>query len=977
MRRRTKFALAVFVIAIVLLSPLAASWLVRSNYEPEEKSADVDGDGLKDTREADLGLSPGIVDTDGDGIPDGKEVKYWDQRAIDEGPGVDNRFSPSLDLDGDGVPNAADPDADGDGLLDGHEMDLGYDPGNWDTDGDRVADGDDERPLNAADVDHDDMPDDWESFYGLDDPLGDEDGDGLANLLEFHEGTSPVDAFGMDGRGVFDLRGFLSADTKIDSMADLYAPFRRTDGSLDMTRPVFQVDPTTPGRYWRLFDLKTLTNEGWDRRAVTDDVADDDPVIWTRSEMHIDYSDWQAYVYSISLAGQWLGPLPSPLHTQAITGLPQDRRAAIEIDGTTWISEGYLTDYRITSPLHDLRTYLELNASGDPSYPAGYTELPLTTYQLPAELEWAKALPSIERVVAARAWLWENSDYASDRTEWPLNTPTELVNEGLGTSLDLASSLTVLCRLMDVPSRVVVGFAPGVITGGHRVVRVGDLHVWTEFHDVNMWIPVEVTDPHDMNGMGMGTAGGDSSVLLHWPIVEDIWTSASGGALTSGSGGIEIPDGPVDTDKDGIPDALDDDDDNDGLTDAEEMEAGTNPIDPDTDHDLLEDASELLNGTSPVNGDSDGDGISDGREVIILGTDPLDRDTDGAGACDIQELEHKTDPLDPEDDIDSLDFDCDGLTDAEEIAHGTNPRSWDSDLDGLTDAEEIALGTDPNDADTDGDRLLDGLELDLGTDPHRQDTDGDGVSDGDETGFWSGNGGDIWRWVTDPTRADTDGDGLPDGAAYEQRPLHVDSDGDGLTDDREREHGMDPLISDTDGDGISDLEEASLLEMEEQVDNARDGMVPIYIALVVLAAAFALRYRPFDQRIVPDMVDGLSELEAWLASLKDAPDDEIRKAIYKAYERMCAVLTDYGYLSRKEAWTAREFEVAVRDALPWVPDDLLDELTTLFEEARYSDHELSEDYVDRARRCLAGIREALEGVMGKPVGGSGSVSVEA
>ena len=964
MRRRSKFLLAVMVVALVLLSPLAASWLVRSNYEPEEKSADVDGDGLKDSREADLGLSPGIVDTDGDGIPDGKEVRYWDQRAIDAGPGADNRFSPSLDLDRDGIPNAADPDADGDGLLDGYELEWGYDPGDWDTDGDSVADGDDGRPLNAADVDHDGMPDDWESFYGLDDPLADDDGDGLANLLEFHEGTSPVDAFATDEDGVFDLRGFLSADAKVDSMADLYAPFRRTDGSLDMERPVFQVDPTTPGRYWRLFDLKSLTDEGWERPAMTEEEPDGSQVVWTRPEMQIDYSDWEVYVYSISIAGRWTGPLPSPLHTQAITGIPREMRATIELDGTTWIAEGYLTDYRITSPLHDLRTYITMKDSGGHSFPAGYSDLPLTAYELPAELEWAKMSPPLERVVAARAWLWENSDYGNDKMEWPLSTPTDLIDEGLGTSLDFASSLTVLCRLMDVPTRVVVGFAPGVITGGHRVVRVGDLHVWTEVHDGNLWIPVEATDIGDSGGLGMGAAGGDRSVLADLPSEANgfDWTLAAGGALTSGSAGIEVPGGPVDTDKDGIPDSLDDDDDNDGLTDTQELEMGTNPIDPDTDHDLLEDASELLNGTSPVNGDSDGDGISDGMEVIILGTDPLDRDTDGGGACDIQELEYGTDLRDPEDDIASLDFDCDGLTDVEEAIHGTDPRSWDTDLDGLTDAEELALGTDPTDADSDGDLLPDGMEIDMRTDPNRQDTDGDGLTDGEETGQTALG----FYWATDPTRADTDGDGIPDGAEYELRPLHVDADGDGLTDDREREHGMDPLSRDTDGDDIADLEEASLLEMEEQIDNARDGMAPIFIALVVLAAAFAFRYRPFDQRIVPDMVDGLSELEAWLASLKDAPDDEIRKAIYKAYERMCAVLADYGYLTRREAWTVREFEVAVSDALPWVPDDLLDELTTLFEEARYSDHELSEDYVDRARRCLAGIREALEGVMGKP-----------
>ncbi len=958
MRRRTKFALAVILIALILLSPLAASWLVMSNYEPEEKSADVDGDGLKDTREADLGLSPGIVDTDGDGIPDGKEVRYWDQRAIDEGPGADNRFSPSLDLDRDGIPNAADPDADGDGLLDGYELDWGYDPGDPDTDGDKVPDGVDERPLNAADVDHDGMPDDWESFYGLDDPLADDDGDGLANLLEFHEGTSPVDAFATDEDGIFDLRWFLDTDTKVDSMGDLYAPFRRTDGSLDMERPVFQVDPTTPGRYWRLFDLKTLSDEGWDRSGAMEGF----PMFEPGPPDGI--PDWEAYTYTIAVAGRWSGPLPAPLHTQVVIGMPVGLTAIVDQDGTVHITEGFLSDYRLTAPLHDLQTYLAEQGSDSNSLTTSYTSLPLSVSELPGNLEATRDMPPLERVVAARAWLWESADYTAGRDAWPLNAPLVLASEGWGSSLDFASSLTVLCRQLDVPARVTVGFAPGVITGGHRVVRVGDLHVWTEVHDGNLWIPVEATDIGDSGGLGMGAAGGDRSVLADMPSEDNDfrWTLAAGGALTSSSAGIEVPDGPVDTDKDGIPNSRDDDDDNDGLTDAEELELGTNPIDPDTDHDLLEDASELLNGTSPVNGDSDGDGISDGMEVIILGTDPLDRDTDGGGACDIQELEHRTDPLDPDDDVDSLDFDCDGLTDEEEAAHGTDPRSWDSDLDGLTDAEEIALGTDPNDPDTDGDLLPDGMELDMRTDPNRQDTDGDGLTDGEETG-WTVLGS---KWITDPTMADTDGDGLPDGATFEQRPLHVDADRDGLTDDREREHGMDPLSGDTDGDGISDLEEASLLEMEEQVDNARDGMIPIYIALVVLAAAFAFRYRPFDQRIVPDMVDGLSELEAWLATLKDAPDDEIRKAIYKAYERMCTVLTDYGYLTRKEAWTAREFEVAVHDALPWVPDDLLGELTTLFEEARFSDHKLSDDYVDRARRCLAGIREALEGVMGKP-----------
>lgn len=50
----------------------------------------------------------------------------------------------------------------------------------------------------------------------------------------------------------------------------------------------------------------------------------------------------------------------------------------------------------------------------------------------------------------------------------------------------------------------------------------------------------------------------------------------------------------------------------------------------------------------------------------------------------------------------------------------------DNDGDGLSDAEEVALGTDPFDPDTDGDGLADGVDPDP-TDP---DSDRDGVSDG-------------------------------------------------------------------------------------------------------------------------------------------------------------------------------------------------------------------------------------------------------
>ena len=946
MRRRTKFILAVLVTAVILLTPLAMSWVVQSAYRPPDRPDDADGDGLTDARERQMGTDPGVRDTDGDGLDDGTERELWDRSGINWG----------ADLDDDGKANILDVDSDGDGLIDGDEVDLGTDPGIADSDGDGVGDADDPDPLSDVDADDDGLPDDWETFYDAHDPLGDEDGDGLANLLEFMEGSSPVLAFGMDEGTYVDL-AFLVDGFVVNSMGELYAPLRGEDFSLDLERPLFQVDPTTPARYWRLVDLPEWSVWGWKHTYP-----------WTGEGMDVpddpdDLDEWPAYVYGISTAGPWRGPVPAPLYSQVVTGV--EHGVVTGLHGA-FVASSWVEDYSVTSPQMELQAYLDGGMGTNSRELHPYDQLPPSEADLPAELEDAVGLPGLAAALEARAWLWQRADFSNAQDLWQLSSPEDLARDGRGTALDFASSLTVLCRSMGVPARVVVGFAPGIISGHHRLVRVGDLHVWTEVFDGNAWIPVEATPPSSTQGLGLGVAGGDSSVFLDWPDQGNAspWVPAAGGALTSGSGGVKLPPGEEDTDGDGVPDDQDPDDDGDGLPDTLEWDLGTNPIDPDTDHDMLTDAEELLNGTSPVNGDSDGDGIPDGIEVIVLGTDPLDRDTDGMGSCDIQELEYRTDPLDGEDDYLALDWDCDGLTDAQEAELGTNPRSWDSDLDGLADDVEVAIGTDPTVADTDGDLVLDGEELDRRTSPLLADTDDDGLTDGQELGY------DPTYVVhpSDPTRPDSDGDGIDDGreAQLRTRPDNVDIDGDGLRDDEEQEFRTDPYQADTDDDGVDDWEEVNRLEMEEKVDDARDGALPIFIALFVLSAAFAFRYRPFDRRIVPDVIDSLSELERWLATLKEAPDDEVRQAIYKAYNGLTGILTEHRYLTKREAWTARQFEEAVFEALPWVPDDLLDQLTTLFEEARFSDHELPPGYVDRARECLTGIREALEEVVRKP-----------
>jgi hypothetical protein len=63
------------------------------------------------------------------------------------------------------------------------------------------------------------------------------------------------------------------------------------------------------------------------------------------------------------------------------------------------------------------------------------------------------------------------------------------------------------------------------------------------------------------------------------------------------------------------------------------------------------------------------------------------------------------------------DADYDGLTNEDEIGHGTNPLRWDTDGDFVGDSGEISAGTNPLRTDTDGDGQSDYAEQLAGTDP--------------------------------------------------------------------------------------------------------------------------------------------------------------------------------------------------------------------------------------------------------------------
>jgi gliding motility-associated-like protein len=89
----------------------------------------------------------------------------------------------------------------------------------------------------------------------------------------------------------------------------------------------------------------------------------------------------------------------------------------------------------------------------------------------------------------------------------------------------------------------------------------------------------------------------------------------------------------TDCDSDGIGDTIDQDDDNDGITDEQELLNGTDPCLFDSDNDLLGDGDEDNLGSDPNDRDTDKDGVIDGLDDFPL--DPSESvDTDGDGIGD-------------------------------------------------------------------------------------------------------------------------------------------------------------------------------------------------------------------------------------------------------------------------------------------------------------------------------------------------------
>jgi hypothetical protein len=90
-----------------------------------------------------------------------------------------------------------------------------------------------------------------------------------------------------------------------------------------------------------------------------------------------------------------------------------------------------------------------------------------------------------------------------------------------------------------------------------------------------------------------------------------------------------------------------------------------------------------------------------------------------------------------------------------------------------------------------------------------------------------------------------------------------------------------------------------------------------------------------------------------------AAGDEVRAAIFECYQNLCEVFMRRGFL-RRGFETVREFELAIRLALPEISEKSLVALDRIFEEARYSSHILGESDRQNAQVALSSVTNELE-----------------
>jgi gliding motility-associated-like protein len=693
----------------------------------DNSDTDDDNDGVSDADEVTNGTDPLNPDTDGDGTPDNT-----DDFPLDP--------SEDTDTDVDGIGDNSDTDDDNDGVSDADEVTNGTDPLNPDTDGDGTPDNTDDFPLDPSedtDTDVDGIGDNSDT---------DDDNDGVSDADEVTNGTDPLNP-DTDGDGTpdntddFPLDPLEDTDTDVDGIGDNSDTDDDNDGVSDADEVTNGTDPLNPDTdgdgtpdNTDDFPLDPLEDTDTDGDGIGDnsDTDDDNDGVSDADEV-TDGTD----------------PLDSDTDNDGLSDSEEITEGTDPLDPDT-DGDG-VSDSTDDFPL-DPSSGGETDTDGDGT-PDNTDDFPLD--------------PS------------EDTDTDGDGTGD--NSDADDDNDGVS----------------DVDE---------TIDGTDPLNADSDSDGLSDSEEI-----IEGTDPLDADTDGDGIPDNTDE----FPLDPSEDTDTDGDGIGDNSDADDDNDGVSDVDEtiDGT-DPLNADSDSDGLSDSEETIEGTDPLDSDTDGDGTPDNMDEFPLDPLEDTDTDGDGIGDNTdpdddddglsdlEESEIGTNPLVSDTDGDGVNDLEDDY----PLDPSEQFDTdedgvpdnqdNDDDGDGVPDAEDAFPLDATENLDTDGDGIGNNE---------DPDDDGDGVEDVqiiINLDLlntesvtvtldsfPLDPTEQsDSDNDGI--GDNADLDDDNDGVLDVDDVFPNNPnefiDTDGDGIGN-------VTDLDDDGDGYSDIIETQIGTDPL----------------------------------------------------------------------------------------------------------------------------------------------------------------------------------------
>lgn len=771
--------------------------------EPNE-SIDTDGDGIGNNTDS---------DDDNDGIPDTLDtfplssVSDRDSDGvIDEEDTFPDNSAESSDLDGDGIGDNSDTDRDGDGYENNQDAFPNDGTETSDSDGDGVGDNSDAFPDDAnetrdtdgdgignsadPDDDNDGLPDN-EDASPLD-PRSDTDGDGVSDNEDAFP-SDPTESTDSDGDGIGNNRDTDDDNDGILDTIDSLPLDVRPDNDGDGVPNDEDVLPNDAS------ESSDLDGDGIGDNTDTD--RDGDGVENSQDAFPSDPKE------SVDTDGDGVG--------DNIDAFPNDPTESIDSDGDGTgnnrddddDNDGIL-DANDTSPL-DVRP--DRDGDGVPDDEDVFPDDVFESSDLDndrigdnadtdrdgdgvANIQDAFPNDNSESADTDRDGIGDNADvFPDDPTE---NIDTD--GDGVGDNRD-----------SDDDNDGIIDDQDSLRTDA-RPDRDGD----GVPDDVDAY-PDNILESSDIDGDGIGDNSdedrdGDGVPNVRDAFPDNINETSDSDRDGTGDNADVFPNDPtesIDTDGDGVGDNRDNDDDNDGATDA--LDSMRTDARPDTDGDGVADVEDDFPDDSSESNDLDGDGIGDNTDT--------DRDGDGV---------NNSDDAFPEDASESVDTDRDGV--------GDNADVFDNDPTENSDADGDGIGNNRDD-DDDNDGVLDRDDT-LPRDS-RPDRDGDGVPDDDDafpndandSSDLDGDG------IGDNTDADIDGDGVRNESDVFMFDItrSGDTDGDGIDDNIDEDIDGDGVPNaqdiDANGDGIDDLFDANQAPILQSNEIAVDSKGEIVI----------------------------------------------------------------------------------------------------------------------------------------------------